>query len=513
MKKAIKLMCAVLAVFMLLEPISVFAASSTSTYTGKTYTHNSKFDGMQVLNGIDVSYHNGSIDFDKVKAAGIDFVFVRVGYTGYTKSKFSLNYDENYEAYLEDAIAAGLRVGVYWYSQALNTSEAEQEANMVLDVIGDYEITMPVVYDYEFASVSSGRLDSAKLSKAKMTANALAFLDTVSNAGYDGCVYASKNFLENHLNASDISESYKVWLAHYDTTKTSYSGDYDFWQYSSNGKVSGISGRTDVNFWYYSGEEEKLTLPDQTYTGAPLTPEPQVIYNGITLTKDVDYILAYANNTAVGTATVTATGIGAYTNIINLTYTFNIVAPTTKPAKVKGVKLKKRTNTTLTLGWTKNSDAEYYNIYQYNYKAEKYEIVATTNGNVNSYKLTELADGTTHKFKVTAVKGGIEGSRSDPFKTVTSPRKTPNKSCKSSSKKKISFKWKKINCTGYQYQWSTSKNFKKNFLTKTTKKTSVTIKTAKSKKKYYVRVRAYKTDANGKKIYGKWSNVKSVKVK
>ena len=346
-----------------------------------------------------------------------------------------------------------MRVGVYWYSQALNEEEALQEANMLLNVIGSYNITMPVVYDYEFAGVGEdGRLDSANLSKAQMTANSLAFLNRVSQMGYTPCLYANYSFLKNRVNASQISSIAKIWLAHYNTS-TDYPGDYEYWQYTSDGRVNGISGRVDMNVWYQGAQPAVPT--------APVTP--------------------------------------------------NVTQPTAK--KVTGVKLKAKTNTTLTFSWASQAYAEYYNIYKYDSKKGKYVKVGTTAGNVNTFKVRGLPEGSYFRFKITAVVGGNEGARSEPYKVVTNPRKVQTKLAKSTKKRKITFKWKKTTGTGYQYQWSTSKNFKKNYLTKTTKKTNVTISTSKSRKTYYLRVRAYKTHSNGKKYYGKWSTVKKVKVK
>lgn len=455
MKKLIKILSVFLAVIMAFASTSVAFASTKfySKYDGKTYTHNTKFDTFNKVVGIDVSMHNKTIDFNKVKADGIDFVYVRVGYTGYTKKKLSLNYDPYYQENITNALAAGLQVGVYWYSQALNEEEALQEANMLLNVIGSYNITLPVVYDYEFAGVGDdGRLDSANLSKAQMTANSLAFLNRVSQMGYTPCLYANYSFLKNRVNASQISSIAKIWLAHYNTS-TDYPGDYEYWQYTSDGRVNGISGRVDMNVWYQGAQAAVPT--------APVTP--------------------------------------------------NVTQPTAK--KVTDVKLKAKTNTTLTFSWASQNYAEYYNIYKYDSKKGKYVKIGTTAGNVNTFKVRGLPEGSYFRFKITAVVGGNEGARSEPYKVVTNPRKVQTKLAKSTKKRKITFKWKKTTGTGYQYQWSTSKNFKKNYLTKTTKKTNVTISTSKSRKTYYVRVRAYKTHSNGKKYYGKWSTVKKVKVK
>lgn len=453
MNKFIKYFSALLAVLMIFTSSTVAFASTQSSVLQSdnkyhTYTHNTKFDSFNKVMGIDVSEHNKTIDFNAVKANGIDFVYVRVGYTGYTKKKFSLNYDKYYDTYINDALAAGLQVGVYWYSQALNADEAAQEANMLLNAISNpdgspkYNITMPVVDDYEFAGVGdNGRLDSAKLSKDQMTANVLSFVSTISQRGYTPCLYANKTFLEKSVSASQIAPYAKIWLAHYNTV-TGYAGDYEYWQFTSSGKVSGISTKVDMNVWY------------QGATPAPVS-----------------------------------------------------------AAKVTNLKVKTKTNTTITFTWKKQDGVDYYNVYKYDSSADSYIHIASTEGNVNEIKISKLPEGTYFRFKVTAVANGKEGSRSGPCKVVTNPRKVQTKLAKSNKKKKITFKWKKTTCTGYQYQWSTSKNFKKNYLTKTTKKTNVTISTSQSKKTYYVRVRAYKTHSNGTKYYGKWSKVKKVKVK
>lgn len=451
MKKIIKIFSAILAVIMVLSSTSVaFAYTQTySKYDDKTYTHNTKFDALPKVIGIDVSEWNKTIDFNKVKADGIDFVYVRVGYTGYTKSKFSLNYDPYYQTNIANALAAGLQVGVYWYSQALNESEASQEADMLLNAIAGYNVTLPVVDDYEFADEKEGRLNSANLSKDQMTANSLAFLNTVAQRGYVPCLYANKSFLENRVNASQIAQIAKIWLAHYNTV-TGYAGDYEYWQFTSDGKVDGISGRVDMNVWYQ----------------------------------------------------------GAMPNI-----SAQLPVPNPSPQKVTGVKLKKRTNTTLTFTWNKQDSATYYNIYKYDFSADEYVYLGSTQGNVNSYYISGIPEGSYNKFKVSAVVLGVEGAKSAVYKEVNTPKKVKIKLAKSTKKKKITYKWKKVKCTGYQYQWSTNKKFKKNYLTKTTKNTSVTIKTSKSKKTYYVRVRAYVKHPNGTKYYGKWSTVKKVKVK
>ena len=234
--------------------LAMAAVTTTSKYTGKVYTHNAKLQKYSVINVIDVSSHNGStIDWTKVKNDGIEYAIIRVGFTGYTKSKHSLNYDTYYKRNITGAINAGIPVGVYWYSQALNESEAKAEANKLLSAIKGYDIELPVYFDYEFAGRSEGRLDSAwstgELNKTKMTANTRAFCETVKAAGYTAGVYANAYFLNTNIDGAGLASSYPIWLAHY-TTQSNYNGDYDMWQYTDTGKVNGINDTVDCNFLY-----------------------------------------------------------------------------------------------------------------------------------------------------------------------------------------------------------------------------------------------------------------------
>ena len=235
-------------------PVSAMAVTTSySKYTDKTYTHNTKFDSYEKHNGIDVSSHNGTVNWQSVKNDGIEYAVVRAGFTGYTKSKHSINADPNAANNIAGAKKAGLPVGVYWFSQALNEDEARAEAQKTLEILGDYNLELPVFYDYEFYGVADGRLDSAwankTITKAQMTANVRAFCEVIENAGYEAAVYANKSFLTDQIDGAGLSKDYKIWLAHF-TTKTDYTGDYYMWQYTESGKVSGISGTVDCDFMY-----------------------------------------------------------------------------------------------------------------------------------------------------------------------------------------------------------------------------------------------------------------------
>lgn len=215
------------------------------------YTHNAKFSNCTVLNGVDVSYYQGTIDWNAAKADGIEFAFIRVGYRGYA-SAGNLRDDPKYVQNIQGALAAGIKVGVYIYSQATTTAEAVAEADFLLSRIGGYNITFPVVLDFEYASVNGsvgGRLYDAHLSQRQATDVCIAFCERVASYGYTPMVYANKSMLRNNVYASEISSSYDIWLANY-TYQTDYEGDYTVWQYTSSGDIKGISSRVDMNFWY-----------------------------------------------------------------------------------------------------------------------------------------------------------------------------------------------------------------------------------------------------------------------
>ena len=191
--------------------------------------------------GIDVSKWNGTIDWTAVKNSGIEYVIIRCGYRG--SSAGSLIEDPKYASNIKGATAAGLKVGVYFFTQAIDEREAVEEASMVLEKVKNYKISYPIFLDVE---ASGGRADS--ISKETRTAVCKAFCQTIQNAGYTAGIYANKTWLESKLDASALS-AYKIWLAQYAATPT-YTGRYDLWQYRSTGSVTGISGNVDMNISY-----------------------------------------------------------------------------------------------------------------------------------------------------------------------------------------------------------------------------------------------------------------------
>lgn len=232
---------------------------------GKTYYFNKdgkKVTGSQVIGGgkytfdsngvlkstigIDVSKWQGTIDWAKVKKSGVSFAIIRLGYRGYGKSG-AMNLDANFYKNLNGAKNAGLRVGVYFYSQATNEAEAIEEASFCLEALGGASINYPIFLDVENTG-NNGRAD--KNSKATWTAVIKAFCKTINeNSGYKVGVYANKDYLTNKISVGSLPSYCNIWLAHW-TEKTNYSGRYNFWQYTDSGKVAGISGNVDMNFAY-----------------------------------------------------------------------------------------------------------------------------------------------------------------------------------------------------------------------------------------------------------------------
>lgn len=187
--------------------------------------------------GIDVSKYQGNINFKKVKDAGVQFVIIRIGYGQYESQK-----DEKFEANYEGFREVGIPVGVYLYSYAKSVNDAKKEANTVLKWLNGRELNLPVYYDIEDKS-------QINLGKGTLTNMCEAFCDTIEKAGYWAGVYTNKYFFTTYLDYEKLEEKYTIWVAQYNDTNT-YRGKYDMWQYTSSGKVNGISGNVDMDILY-----------------------------------------------------------------------------------------------------------------------------------------------------------------------------------------------------------------------------------------------------------------------
>ncbi len=192
--------------------------------------------------GIDVSKWNGNINWNQVKNAGVNYAIIRCGYRG--SSAGALIEDPKFKANIQGAQAAGIKVGVYFFSQAVNEVEAVEEASMCINLCKGYNLSFPVYIDVEG---SNGRGD--QISASQRTANIKAFCGTIQNAGYRAGVYSNKTWFTKNINTSQLT-SYKIWLAQYAASVTYTATRYDMWQYTSKGSISGISGNVDMNILY-----------------------------------------------------------------------------------------------------------------------------------------------------------------------------------------------------------------------------------------------------------------------
>ena len=208
------------------------------------------FDGNGKLSSctmIDVSKHNGDIDWNAVKAAGVDYAIIRVGYRGYGTAR--LVQDACFDQNMRGAINAGIRVGTYIVTQAVNTEEAVEEASFIVEKCRGYNVTLPLAIDVEWTTNRDGRADYISVSTRTDVINA--FARTVMNSGYTAMAYANKDWFENKIYSGNLFSSCKIWLAQYRNTEYTYGGRVNMWQYTSKGRVDGINGDVDISAWVY----------------------------------------------------------------------------------------------------------------------------------------------------------------------------------------------------------------------------------------------------------------------
>ena len=212
--------------------------------------------GKKVAQGIDVSEHNGKIDWKKV-ASSQDFAFIRVGYRGYGNGE--LVKDKKCDDNLKGASDAKIPFGVYFYTQATDTKEAEREADFVYDIVKKYDVKLPIIIDFEHPvdrdGNAVGRLYNANNTPQKNAKIINAFCSRLEKKGYITGVYASSYMLDNYISTNKLGDNTVIWVADYNKSVT-YSGRYDIWQYSEKGKCDGVSSKyTDLNYWHQGDTE------------------------------------------------------------------------------------------------------------------------------------------------------------------------------------------------------------------------------------------------------------------
>lgn len=202
-----------------------------------------KYQSEKAVIGIDVSYYQGNINWKSVSNSGIKFAIIRCGYRGYSKG--TIVKDEKFDKNIKSAIENGINVGVYFYSNAINEDEALEEAITVAEWIKNYKISYFVAYDFEDFDSIGHRTDG--LSIEQINKNAKVFLDYISNIGYKAVLYGNSYSLNNYWK----KQPYNIWVAHYNTNKPTFKGNYQMWQCTDKALVPGIEGNVDVDIDYY----------------------------------------------------------------------------------------------------------------------------------------------------------------------------------------------------------------------------------------------------------------------
>lgn len=199
--------------------------------------------GDQVIShkGIDVSRHQGNIDWEKVAQDGVEFAFIRVAYRGYGTGK--IEEDSYFDQNVQGAQAAGIKTGVYIYSQAITEEEILEEAELVLQKVAPYQLECPIVFDVELVSGANGRMNN--LTQEERTSLTLLFCQTIEAAGYKPMIYHNTEMGALKIDVAAL-ENYDKWFASYSETLY-YPYEYKVWQYTPHGKVAGISSEVDLN--------------------------------------------------------------------------------------------------------------------------------------------------------------------------------------------------------------------------------------------------------------------------
>lgn len=528
------------------------AWTTEGDYTDATYYHRSEFANCELINGIDVSWWQGggkgstksNVNWEQAHDAGIDYVYVRVA--SRDTADGSIYEDTSADAHIQGALENDVNVGLYIFSQALTIEEAEEEAEYVLDLLDqyDWDVTLPIVMDREAGSYK--RLTAGKLSKTKETNICNAFANVISDAGYTPMVYASSSWIVNYINTASLEESgCKIWLARYNNSTDKQVNstltyaklsaiNYEFWQYSSTGKVSGYSGNIDVDFWYKdtSAKTEDLTATANDAGSVTLEwseaddahmyrlyrfdPEKNK-YVAIQSTADTSY-----TDTDLTPGETYQYKVRCYWTIGGTNYygTYSdVLEATTLPAKVETITADSCTATTITLSWDEIYGATGYRIYQYNPDSAKFEKLTDVSADMTSFKVAGLESAKEQQFKVRACKkfNGTNywGATSTALAAVTKPAKVKNTVVETASSTSVDISWDKVSrATGYQiYRLDPETGSYTKLATIKNNKTFTYTDTAlTSTTEYTYKVRAYLT-YDGTNYYGSYGDVTSATTK
>ena len=193
--------------------------------------------------GIDLSYHNEMVDWDELAQSGIEFIMLRCGYRGYTEG--GLVEDEKFAEYAAEANRVGINLGVYFFTQAITVEEAKEEANYVLNLIKDYDISYPVALDSEYVNEDYARTNTVEISRELRSEMAIAFCERIKEEGYYPMIYASENWMRRNMDLEMLNQ-YDFWVAQY-LDQNDFLYDFTIWQYTEKGSIPGIDEHIDLD--------------------------------------------------------------------------------------------------------------------------------------------------------------------------------------------------------------------------------------------------------------------------
>lgn len=529
LKKIMMLMCSLVFVFSVCVKNTTASSTMQSLYDETVIVHGSEQNGKKPVYGIDVSYHQGKIDWTKVRNAGIEFAIIRIGYS--TLANGTPTLDTAYSYNIQAAKAAGVKVGVYYYSQAINTDEAKKEVDFIIKNLNGIKLDLPVVYDAECGTINGkpGHLGAANLSKAEWTKVAVAFCDGIKAHGYEPMFYGSISKVISAIDYKTIDSKYQMWIARYrrigDTTPNQlitanypYSGQYEFWQYSDHGRVDGISTYVDLDImyapanssWkgaaYYNNQRVGSgsgLVASATGTSVKLQWKSAENATSYQVYRSENYAKNFKKIAEVSTTTYTDSN-----RTKNKEYYYYIVPRGTVNGSVKSGDASStvrtycagtavgdfKTNMAIPLRKEANSSTS--------------QLVMIPKGaTVKGYCETKGTDGNVW-FKIRYTKGSssyvgyVRVIRLDPkVSTVSNLRKT---SCTTNT---VTLCWNKVSsAAGYQIYMSSAKNgtYKKIATVSGANNTKYIVKSLEKNRIYYFKVRAYRT-VSGRTGYGEYA--------
>ena len=368
-----------------------------------------------IQKGIDVSKWNGTVDWNKVKASGIDYVIIRAGFGSSTV-------DPYFHSHIQGAINAGLEVGVYWFSYATNEAKAKTEAQKCIDTIAPYKdkISYPVFFDFEYDSVDYAIKQGVAITKDLATNMANTFLDYVESQGYMSGLYTNNDFGSRYFSKELLTSSY-LWVAQYSSVCT-YPTPYMMWQYTDKGTIEGIGTSSspkyfDMNYTFLKPSKTNNTpttpsktdlskgsidkIDSQIYTGKEIKPSVRVSYAGKELVLGQDYEVEYTNNTSIGTAKIIVTGIGNYEG--SMETTFEIIKYV--PERITNLSLISKASDSISFSWSKLDDVTGYEIHRYDENTKSYKLLKNITSNLTTtYTDNNLSPSTSYSYKIRAYK-------------------------------------------------------------------------------------------------------------